>query len=217
MRQEQVRPCQPLPALPLSPLPAVALTDGVCLAHLYDRSDHHLTVYSHTLTCTKPKHAACVFASAVRLQVKHQSLDEASAAPRTFGYAGIMQQAVVLEVAPPPSPGFMPSEQQQMQQQQQQQQAQPRPHYNLLEVLLEGYDGQLPKLDMYHILRSYAMGLPGIELQMRGGPPRPTWLLQKLGSSQVRASLWSEGAAPGARGRQNNRETVMPEWTALCL
>ena len=47
----------------------------------------------------------------------------------------------------------------------------------------------MPKLDMYHILHSYAVGLPGIELQMRGGPPQPTWLLEILGSSQVRVLL----------------------------
>ena len=55
-----------------------------------------------------------------------------------FGRAGVMQQAIVLEAA---------SQQ-----------------YDTLEVLLEGHNGQLPKLDMFHLL-----GTMGSALQVGQG------------------------------------------------
>jgi hypothetical protein len=49
-----------------------------------------------------------------------------------FGRAGIMQQAVVVDTS------------------------QSGNVYSTMEVLLEGFQGQLPKLDMYHLLRYYS-------------------------------------------------------------
>ncbi len=75
-----------------------------------------------------------------------------------FGRAGVMQQAVVVES----TSGFS---------------------YNTMEVLLEGRNGQLPKLDMYHLLKTTSFALQGTRTQFKGG--RAFFLLDALSWDQA--------------------------------
>jgi glycosylphosphatidylinositol transamidase len=79
-----------------------------------------------------------------------------------FGRAGVMQQAVVVEAPPSVCPGG---------------------RYDSFEVLLEGDNGQLPKLDMFHLLSSLGMVLPATQ-RARGGNVGPVRLLDRLAWSQ---------------------------------
>lgn len=56
------------------------------------------------------------------------------------------------------------------------------------QVLVEGYDGQLPKLDMYYLLRKGAHYTTGRRVQPRAHKSTPQWLLRFLvGLTEVRA------------------------------
>ncbi|GAX79694.1 hypothetical protein CEUSTIGMA_g7135.t1 [Chlamydomonas eustigma] len=85
-----------------------------------------------------------------------------------FGRAGIMQQAVVLDTT---DSGHQ---------------------YSTMEVLLEGFQGQLPKLDMYHLLRYYSFVLQVPRLQMRGGDPAPVRLLDLFSWDQASRTYLSK-------------------------
>ncbi|MEW5301775.1 MAG: hypothetical protein WDW36_004613 [Sanguina aurantia] len=78
------------------------------------------------------------------------------------GRAGLMQQAIVLESA---SAG-----------------------YNRVEVLLESFNGQLPKLDMYQLLRYFSAWQHG-RLVLTGDRPLPAWLLAWLQGGAVQVYL----------------------------
>uniref|UniRef100_A0A7S3VNA7 Uncharacterized protein n=1 Tax=Dunaliella tertiolecta TaxID=3047 RepID=A0A7S3VNA7_DUNTE len=49
-----------------------------------------------------------------------------------------------------------------------------------LEVLVEGHDGQLPKLDMYYMLRTAARYTTSIRVKPRAEHAQPLWLLRPV-------------------------------------
>lgn len=65
-----------------------------------------------------------------------------SAHNESFGRAGVLQQAILLEV--------------------------PTAAFNAIELSVEGYDGQLPKLDMYWLLKYYSSSWTGLPVLLRG-------------------------------------------------
>lgn len=59
-----------------------------------------------------------------------------------------------------------------------------------LEVLLEGAEGQLPKLDTYQLLRTCAFALRGVRVALRDAEWQPKWAVAPLLSMAPGASGW---------------------------
>jgi hypothetical protein len=70
------------------------------------------------------------------------TLQASSAHNESFGRAGVLQQAIIMEV--------------------------PTAAFNAIELSVEGYDGQLPKLDMYWLLKYYSSAWTGLPVLLRG-------------------------------------------------
>jgi hypothetical protein len=83
---------------------------------------------------TQPRHTLITTNAAI--------LQASSAHNESFGRAGVLQQAIILEVS--------------------------TAAFNAIELSVEGYDGQLPKLDMYWMLKYYSSSWTGLPVLLRG-------------------------------------------------
>ena len=57
------------------------------------------------------------------------------------------------------------------------------------QVLIEGYDGQLPKLDMYYMLRVAARHASGVRVKPRAEHTQPRNLMQAM-LAHIKVSAW---------------------------